>query len=184
MPASNAPPLPEPEPRASAPDGAPVAVVPVLADSLEVHKQAAPIGAVRVRIEVEEGTERIRTDEVRERYEPIVQAIGAPANERREPYLDGDDVVIPVYEERVVVERRLFLKEEVRLRRSRQVEPSEQDVPLRRERAIFERQQADGSWRELPATVGALFAEHASSAPSSEGASEGHSISSVKESIR
>jgi len=180
----NAPLLPEPGPPASSRDDAPLAVVPVVADSLEVHKEAAPIGAVRVRIEVEQSTERVRTGQVRERYEPIVQAVGVPANERREPYVDGDDVVIPVYEERVVVERRLFLKEEIRLRRSRQVEQQDEDVPLRRERAIFERQQADGSWRELPATAGALFAEHASSVPSSEGASEGQSLSSIKETIR
>ena len=128
---------------------APAAVIPIIEEHVEVRTAVTPVGAVRVRVEIDETHQRVAVDDVREEYQPSVHPIGQPAAARRDPYLDGDDVVIPVYEERVVVERRLFLKEEIRLRRARHVFREEHDVPVRRERAVFERLQADGSWREV-----------------------------------
>ena len=147
------------------------AVVPLMEERVEVGTTATPAGAVRVRIEVDEGRERVVLADVREEYQPSVRAVGQPAAARRDPYVEGDEVVIPVYEERVVVERRLFLKEEIRLRRARHVFHEEHDVPVRRERAVFERLQPDGSWREVPLSTGAPLAEHStpdSSAPARE----------------
>jgi uncharacterized protein (TIGR02271 family) len=46
---------------------------------------------------------------------------------------DGDVTVVPVYEEVLVVERRLMLKEEVRVRRQRRVRHERQEVELRTE---------------------------------------------------
>jgi len=136
------------------------AVVPLMEERVEVGTAATPAGSVRVRIEIEEGRERVALADVREEYQPSVRAVGEPAIARRDPYLDGDEVVIPVYEERVLVERRLFLKEEIRLRRARHVVHEERDVPVRRERAIFERLQPDGSWREVPVSPGPPVADH------------------------
>ena len=136
------------------------AVVPLMEERVEVGTTTSRVGAVRVRIEIDQGHERVAVADVREEYQPSVRAVGRPADARREPYVEDDEVVIPVYEERVVVERRLFLKEEVRLRRARHVFREEHDVPVRRERAVFERQQADGSWREVPLSPGAPVAEH------------------------
>ena len=133
-------------------------VVPLTEERVEIGTATTPAGKVRVRIEIDEHRQRITVDDVREEYQPTVRAVGKPADGRREPYLDGDEVVIPVYEERVVVERRLFLKEEIRLRRARHVFREDHDVPVRRERAVFERLQADGSWREV--SPGAPVAEH------------------------
>jgi len=128
-------------------------------ERVEVGTATSPAGTVRVRIEIDEGRERVALADVREEYQPSVRPVGEPVGARREPYLDGDEVVIPVYEERVVVERRLFLKEEVRLRRARHVFHEEREIPVRRERAVFERLQADGSWREVPLAPGAPVAE-------------------------
>jgi uncharacterized protein (TIGR02271 family) len=136
------------------------AVVPLMEERVEVGTATAPAGTVRVRVEIDEERERVAVAGVREEYQPSVRSVGQPADARRDPYLDGDEVVIPVYEERVVVERRLFLKEEVRLRRTRHVVHEDRDVPVRRERAVFERLHADGSWREVPASPGAPVAEH------------------------
>ena len=140
---------------------APGTVIPVTEERVEVGTVTTAAGAVRVRIEVDQSRERVAVDDVREEYQPSVRAVGQPAQARRDPYLDGDEVVIPVYEERIVVERRLFLKEEIRLRRARHVFREEHDVPVRRERAVFERQQADGSWREVSVSPGPPVAEHA-----------------------
>ena len=137
------------------------AVVALMEERVEIGTATTPAGTVRVRIEIDEDRERVTVDDVREEYQPSVRAIGRPAGARRDPYLDGDEVVIPIYEERVVVERRLFLKEEIRLRRARHVAHEEREVPVRRERAIFERLQADGTWREVTLAPGAPVAEHA-----------------------
>ena len=134
--------------------------VPVVEERVEVGSESTPAGSVRVRIEVVAGRERVELAGVREEYRASVHAVGRPVDARRDAYLDGDDVVIPVYEERVVLERRLFLKEEVRLRRARHVLHDEQDVPVRRERAVVERLQADGSWHEVRVSPGAPVAEH------------------------
>ena len=142
------------------------AVVPLMEERVEVATAVTPVGAVRVRIETDEGVERVAVADVREEYQRSVRAIGEPAAARRDPYLDGDELVVPVYEERVVVERRLFLKEEIRLRRARHVFQEHHDVPVRRERAVFERLQADGSWREVPLSPGAPVAEQSTPDPS------------------
>jgi stress response protein YsnF len=140
-------------------------VVPLVAESLAIATVARQVGALRVRVVVDESTERVGTDVVREEYRPTLRPVGVAASERRAPYQNGDDLVIPIYEERWVAEKRLYLKEEVRLQRVRQGEQQVSDVPVRRERAIVERQQADGSWREVAAEAGAPVAEHASSSP-------------------
>ena len=142
-----------------------VVVVPVLAESVTVGREVVPAGAVRVRIEVEHRREHLEDDFAVHEVQHIVRPVGEPASERREPYREGDELVIPVYEERPVVERRLFLKEEVRVRRVVRVEHREADVPMRRERAVLERQQADGSWREVPIGAGAPLAEPLSPSP-------------------
>lgn len=158
MPTSNRSPLGDTG-AGSADARAQAAVVPLMEERVEVATAVTPVGAVRVRIETDEGVERVAVADVREEYQPSVRAIGEPAAARRDPYLDGDELVVPVYEERVVVERRLFLKEEIRLRRARHVFQEQHDVPVRRERAVFERLQADGSWREVPLAPGAPVAE-------------------------
>jgi stress response protein YsnF len=140
-------------------------VVPLVEEQLDVGTRLDEAGAVRVRIEVEEAPERLGVELVAEEYRPWVVAIGAPVADRREPYRDGDELVIPVYEERLVVERRLYLKEEVRLRRVEHVTRRDGEVPLRRERAVVERRQADGSWQPMPVTAGPPVAERTSSAP-------------------
>jgi stress response protein YsnF len=165
MPTSNRSPLVDAG-TGSADARAQAAVVPLMEERVEVAAAATPVGAVRVRVETAEGVERVAVADVREEYQPSVRTVGEPATTRRDPYLDGDELVVPVYEERVVVERRLFLKEEIRLRRARHVFQEHHDVPVRRERAVFERLQADGSWREVQLSPGAPVAEQSTPDPS------------------
>jgi uncharacterized protein (TIGR02271 family) len=149
MPTSNSPPLDPAHAAVAGRNDAIAAAIPVVAETLEVETESVQTGAVRIRIEVERMSERVDTEHVRDEYRPTVTPVGTLAHERRDPYLDGDDVVIPVYEERMVIERRLFLKEEVRLRRIRHVEHEEVEFPVRRDRPVFERRQPDGTWHEV-----------------------------------
>jgi stress response protein YsnF len=77
---------------------------------------------------------------------PRDEAVG----ERREPWLDGEVLVVPVYEEVLVTERRLVLREEIRLVRRRESRTEHHEVPLMRQRAVLERRGPDGQWRPEP----------------------------------
>lgn len=122
-------------------------VLPLVEERIEVTRQEQEVGAVRVRVEVLESTEavpaEVRTQQVIVRRTPV----GRPVAERQPPHQDGDEWVVPVYEEVPVVEMRLVLKEELRISRQTVSEPGEQQVRLRREVAVVERRQPDGSWQ-------------------------------------
>jgi len=56
-----------------------------------------------------------------------------------EPRTEGDVVIVPVLEERAVVERRLFLKEELHIRRVRSVADHSETVTLRKQDVLVHR---------------------------------------------
>jgi stress response protein YsnF len=56
---------------------------------------------------------------------------------------EGDIIVIPVVEEVLVTERRLFLKEEVRVRRVRTTQLHQETVSLREQEAVIRREPSD-----------------------------------------
>jgi stress response protein YsnF len=56
---------------------------------------------------------------------------------------EGDITIIPVVEEIVVVERRLILKEEVRVRRVSTKEQHQETVVLRQQEAVVTREEPD-----------------------------------------
>jgi stress response protein YsnF len=76
---------------------------------------------------------------VRERVEIERVAIGRPVDTIPPVREEGDTTVISVIEEVVVVERRLILKEEIRLRRVRTTERHRETVVLREQQAVIER---------------------------------------------
>ena len=119
------------------------AVLPLLEEALVVGKRRVETGRVRVSIatETEERlvretlrTERARVERVAVGRE-LADGESAPAIRQEE---DGT-VVVPVLEEVLVVERRLVLREEIRLRLVAVDETVEQPVTLRRQRAEVER---------------------------------------------
>jgi stress response protein YsnF len=60
---------------------------------------------------------------------------------------EGDTTIIPVVEEIVVVERRLVLKEEIRVRRVSTTEQHQEKVVLREQEAVITREEADSQSR-------------------------------------
>src|SRR5437868_5425453 len=79
----------------------------------------------RVRVEIE----RVPIGQTIEVVPPISQ--------------EGDTTIIPVVEEIVVVERRLVLKEEVRIRRGSTKEQYQETIVLRQQEAVITREEAD-----------------------------------------
>ena|SRR2546421_1900649 len=90
-------------------------VLPVIEEALEVHTSPVETGRVRIRKMVHAREEIVDSpllrDEVVIERVSINRVIEAPISARSEE----DTVVIPLLEEVLVVEKRLLLKEEVRI---------------------------------------------------------------------
>lgn len=124
-------------------DTAGEAVLPLVEEALRVGKRRVETGRVRVSVSTEVQEEVVRETLRSERAElervPVGRELaeGEPApTMRQEP--DGT-VVVPVLEEVLVIERRLVLKEEIRMRLVAVDEAVEQPVAVRRQRASVER---------------------------------------------
>jgi stress response protein YsnF len=120
--------------------------LPVIQEKVHVGTTVEETGALRVRLVVEQGTEKVELQCSSEEVTAERVPIGRAARERRAAWMEDDVLVVPIYEEVLVVKRRLMLKEEIRLhtRKTRRVDSAE--VPVTRERAIVERRADDGSW--------------------------------------
>lgn len=119
-------------------------VVPIVEERARVGTRVRETGRVRLTRRVERREETIEASLVRETVEvvhvPVGRFVDAPAAPREE---DGV-TIIPVYEEVLVVEKRLRLKEELRIVRHRTEERVRQPVELRRTHVDVERVGPDG----------------------------------------
>ncbi len=113
--------------------------IPLVEEQLTVSTRAVETGRVRVRTVVDEHTEYARADLFRDAVQiervPVDREVAAVPIVREE----GDTLIFPVVEEVLVIEKRLILKEEVRLTRTRTAEAFEQPVTVRSTRAIVDR---------------------------------------------
>ena len=114
-------------------------VMPLLAEEIAVSKQVVETGRVQVARVTHEREQLIDELLAHETVEidriPIGRQVEAMPAIRDE----GDIVVIPIVEEVLVVERRLLLKEEVRVRRVRSTERHQESVTLRYHEAVVTR---------------------------------------------
>ena len=121
-------------------------VLPVIAEELEVSKRRVESGRVRISKKVQEHEETINEpllhDEVQVERVPINQVATANPTVRYE----GDTMIIPILEEVLVVEKRLMIKEEVRVTRHQTTtEGQPQTVILRTEEVTVERLDGNGN---------------------------------------
>lgn len=114
--------------------------LPLAHEELDVRREVRPTGRVRVARTVHEHTETVDEPVVQEAVEvrrvPIGRVVEAPVPVREE----GDTVIIPVLEERLVVTRQLVLKEEVHVVRRRSEHRTPREVTLRSTRVEVERE--------------------------------------------
>ena len=115
-------------------------MLPVIAETLHVEKRRVESGGVRVQKIVREHQEVVEEPILRESVEVERVAMNqfVPEGTSVEIRQEGDVLVIPVLEEVIVLQKRLMLKEEIRItKRSQQIiEP--QAVTLRREEIVIE----------------------------------------------
>mgnify|MGYP001346272292 CR=1 FL=1 len=107
-------------------------------ERLVADKEMRHVGDVEIRTEVDEVPGRLEVDVLREDVEVEHVLRGEIVEERRDPYYDGDELVVPVYEEQLVVSKRLILREELRVKRVPTSERRLFEDTLRRERLVVE----------------------------------------------
>ena len=119
-------------------------VIPVVEETVHVDKRQAVSGRVSIRTEINSVEEVVRatlTDET-------VEVTRVPIDRRVEQVPDirteNGVTIVPILEERLVVEKQLYLKEELHIRRDVKTETVEVPVQLRSQRAIVERFDANG----------------------------------------
>jgi len=118
------------------------AVIPLHEEELAVERRPLERGRVRIDTHVREREARI--DAMLAHEDVVVERvpIGTPVSEAPPVREEGNTLVIPLLEEVVVVERRLVLREEVRVRRVRTQVPHTETVRLRAEEVTVSRTPA------------------------------------------
>src|SRR5271165_4557865 len=121
------------------PDNAGEYVVSLLAEEIAVAKQVVETGRVQIARVTHEREQLIDELLARETVEIKRTRIGQHVDAMPAVREEGDTIVVPIVEEMLVVERRLFLKEEVRIRRVRSTERHQETVTLRHQEAVVTR---------------------------------------------
>ena len=121
--------------------------LPLVEERLQVTKRDVVTGRVRVRTVTDVAEELVRQDLHGERVEvervPVDRFL-EPGAEAPGVRTEGDVTILPVLEEVLVVEKRLLVKEELRITRHATQEVAEIPVTVRRQRAVVERLNSEG----------------------------------------
>lgn len=114
-------------------------VIPVVQEELRIDTRQRETGRVRLTKTVQERDVPIAASSIQEEVQiehlPVNRFIAEPISVRYE----GDTMIIPIMEEVVVVEKRLRLKEEVRVTKRQVTTPVNQTIRLRSEELNVER---------------------------------------------
>jgi len=114
-------------------------VIPVAEEQLDVQRRVSPTATVRVQthtqtheqvIDLPLASETVEVERVQ-----VNRTVDAPEQVRQE----GDVLIIPVMEEVLVVQKKLVVREEIRLTTRRTEHHDPQRVALRREQAEVQR---------------------------------------------
>lgn len=119
--------------------------IPVIAESFTVDKDVVEVGALRVHKQIHEDRQEIQTPVFRDVVTTRRVEIGRVVDTLQQPYPDGDDWVVPIYEE--VLVKQLVLTAELRIERRRDQRLAENTVVLRKEEVNAERLDVEtGIW--------------------------------------
>ncbi len=126
-------------------DSEPIAI-PLYEEQASIAKRRVVTGQVQVSTVTREHEQVIGELLTREHVEIERTPLNTPANAMPA----GDTTIVPVVEEILIVERRLVLKEEVRIRRVRTSENHRERVILRRQEAIVTRNPVEDLAAQIP----------------------------------
>jgi uncharacterized protein (TIGR02271 family) len=119
------------------------ASIPLVQENLTVAKHSVETGRVRIRTVVDE--KLVRVSEQLERDDVTIERVSVNREVTQAPEVREENgvLIVPVLEEIAVVEKRLFLKEELHVHRNRRGEPIDEAVRLRSTRVEAERVGSD-----------------------------------------
>ena len=156
------------------------------AEQLIAHKDLRDLGMVEVRTEIDEIPGRLEVDAYREEVVVEHEAVGDVVSERNNPWEENGVLIIPIYEEQLVVTKRLVLRERMRVRRVGTTQRQLFQDSLRRERLVVDDPQHTGLVREQyspgrAAQVSSEPAEQADPGSADDNGFLGHVIRKVLE---
>ncbi|WZP00971.1 YsnF/AvaK domain-containing protein [Isosphaeraceae bacterium EP7] len=114
-------------------------VIPIVAEQAEVSKRTVEAGTVRISKTVRVHDETVNVPLISEQLDVERVAVNRRVDSTPATRQEGDVTIIPVMEEVLVVEKRLMLKEELRITRRRVEQSKAETVTLRTEVVEVER---------------------------------------------
>jgi uncharacterized protein (TIGR02271 family) len=114
-------------------------VIPVVQEEMQVGHRVTETGRIRVNKTVNEREEVVDEPLVREDFEIERLPVNRVLDKPMEVEYEGDTMLLPVMEEEIVVEKRLILKEVIRVTRRKKEIHQPQRVTLRSEEVTVER---------------------------------------------
>ena len=107
-------------------------------EELVPRKELREVGQAEIRTEVEEVPGRLQVEAYSEEVEVEHVPVGRVVTEKVAPWEEDGALIVPVYEEQLVVTKRLVLREHLRVRRLRTTETRLYEDTLRRERLVID----------------------------------------------
>jgi len=129
--------------------------IPVLREEVVIQTRQVQSGGVRVHKLVNERTETVEQPTMRDQVEVERVSIGRVVDAQTMPHArqEGDTLIIPILEEMLVVEKRIVLKEEVRITKRRTEEVEQVQVVLREEEVQIEQLQGERGMFDTPSSA-------------------------------
>jgi uncharacterized protein (TIGR02271 family) len=126
-------------------------VIPLLAEQLNIARQKVLTGGVRVHKTVQERTETVDEPTLREEMEIQRVAVNRFITEPPAVRYEGDVMIVPLMEEVLVVEKKLVLREEIRINKRSDTLRNPQQYIVRREEVTLEQIKPDANGESLKA---------------------------------
>jgi uncharacterized protein (TIGR02271 family) len=120
-------------------------VLPLVEETVRVDKRQTISGKVRIRTEASSVEQVVRETLTEETVEVTRVPVDRRVETLPEVRTENGVTIVPILEERLVVDKQLFLKEELHIRRDIRTETVDVPVTVRSERAIVERLDANGN---------------------------------------
>jgi uncharacterized protein (TIGR02271 family) len=124
-------------------------VIELREEQLVAKKQRRGRGEIVVRKFVDNEPARLEVEAQREEVEVVHEPVGETVSERRDPWEEDGHLIVPVYEEQLVVSKRLVLRERLHVRRTRITERRLFEDTVRRERLVVDDPQNTGLVHEI-----------------------------------
>lgn len=123
--------------------------IPLHEEELVARKQMRELGEVEIHTRVEEVPSRLEVEAYREEVEVEHVPVGQVVSERVAPWEEDGVLIVPIYEEQLIVTKRLVLREHIRVRRIGTSETRLFEDTLRREHVVVDDPNNTGLVHEL-----------------------------------